>query len=206
MSGRPSDGPAIFMSGEPGGGRPPRRGRQIFQRRKRPGGILVVPYGTGIGDLVNTGPLLEAIAAAHPGHRVHLLCDPSLAWMLPEGITAVGSVHGVRPWRRMAGERLPGRALSHLSVPLAGRLLTPLVAPRTARWMTGYLTRQEFPVVINLLEMLTGLGATGSRWTRGPWQPDRRHVVDLIAGELEARGIPVPSGRRAPRLQVTPVS
>ncbi|MFN2569088.1 MAG: glycosyltransferase family 9 protein, partial [Candidatus Dormibacteria bacterium] len=57
-----------------------------------------------------------------------------------------------------------------------------------------------------LLEMLTGLEETGDRWTRGPWQPDRRHVVDLIAGELEARGIPVPSGRRAPRLQVTPVS
>jgi len=168
--------------------------------------VLVVPYGTGIGDMVNLAPLVEAITAAHPAGEILVLCDPELAWLLPPGVAAIRSVHGVRSWRRLSGRGLSGRALGQLSVPFAAALLQPFATPRMSRWMTGYLSRQEFPVVINLLEMLTGLASSGDRWTRGPWQPARSHVIDLLAGELEARGIRVPVEGRAPRLEVTPAT
>lgn len=168
--------------------------------------MLVVPHGTGIGDMVNLAPLLRAIAAAHGGSRMFVLCDPVLAWLLPEGATSAGSVHGVGPWRRLDRNGLPGRGLARLSVPAAGRLLSPLVSRRTTRWMSGYLGRQEFPVVINLLETLTGLDRASDRWTRGPWQPERRHVIDLLAEALEAQGIAVPADRRVPRIEVTTVA
>jgi hypothetical protein len=145
-------------------------------------------------------PLLSAIVAAHPGSRVFVLAHPSLSWLLPPKVEVLPSVHGVRPWQRLDRNSAGARVLGSRSVPVTARLLRPVMSARVVRLMTAYLRLQEFPVVINLLELLVRFSSSD-----GWWQPGCRNVVDVVADALQEAGVPVPEASRAPRLDLDPV-
>lgn len=164
-----------------------------------------MPHGTGIGDMVNLRPLLRAIAGAHPGGRVSVLADASVEWLLPEGVARVGSVHGVRPWRRLAFGGPAARAAGALSVPAAARLMRPVVGTSLVRLMTRYLELQEYPVVHNLLEDFALIERVRGRWAPGR-RPAGPNLVDHLAAALEGRGVAVPPEARVPSLQAAPAA
>ncbi|GAC1342948.1 MAG: hypothetical protein NVSMB29_15180 [Candidatus Dormibacteria bacterium] len=163
--------------------------------------MLVVPFGTGIGDMVEMRPLLIAIREARPGADIAVLCPPALAWLLPSGCRAAGRVHGVSAWGRARRTGLGARLGARLAVGAAGRLLAPLTLPPVARALSWYLVRQEFHEVINLLE---DLGAAGfpERASSVAAGRDHDHLLDVAAGWLARRGIAFPVDRRRPRLRV----
>lgn len=161
--------------------------------------ILVIPHGTGIGDLVNTRPLLESVVANRG--PVTVLAPPELAWLLPRGARPLPS-RWLRLWRRPDAGSLLARSGPHVSprvIASAARVPSPA---QLARGLALPFVMRGFEVM-NLLEAFSRLDLD-RRWTPGPWSADRRHVVDLLAGALEEQGIAVPLYGRTPRLEIAP--
>lgn len=164
--------------------------------------VMVVPYGTGIGDFVNMRPLLGTVARRYPASSVHVLCPEPLAWLLPPDVIPVTDSPLLRIWQRPSEHSLAGRVAGALDVGAVGSALSPLPRARLAQALSWYLRKLGYDVV-SLLEILASVDLS-RRWTRLPDDPRTVHLVDFLAGALERRGIAVPADNRAPRLD-TPI-
>lgn len=168
--------------------------------------LLVIPHGTGIGDLVNLRPVLAAIAAHYCDWQIHAAVPTSLAWLLPEGVSCAVPTRILRPWQRLAFDHPATDLLGKLSVTATAGLF-PLPLLRAAA--TGFSTYLRLPHwhrkrndrVLSLLETFLALDLD-RRWTAGPWSTDRVHLIDLLAEALAAGGIQLPVEARRPKLMV----
>jgi ADP-heptose:LPS heptosyltransferase len=161
--------------------------------------VLIVPHGCGIGDFVNLQPLVRAISMARPGSCIDVLGSPDLSVLLPSTVRIVPWAAGIPYWRRMGGTR--SREL--FSWVVTSRTVGPLARMVPLRSMTGlmtwYLERAGYNEVFNFLEVFVGC-RPGERWTGGPWNPPTMHVIDVLANDLETRGISLSRSARRPTL------
>ncbi|GAC1322710.1 MAG: hypothetical protein NVSMB22_09740 [Chloroflexota bacterium] len=162
-------------------------------------GIAIIPFGIGIGDLVNMRPLAAAIARSAPETATTMVAPRHFDWLAPEGVTIVSDVPGVRTWER----RTPHHPLARLAASVRVGRIAPMIRaiPVTglASTLAHQLRLQGFDKVFNLLALFARLDLD-QRWTAGPWSYERHHVIDLLAGFLESDGIIVPPEERQPRL------
>lgn len=161
--------------------------------------VLIVPHGCGIGDFVNLQPLVRAVANARPETRIDVLGSPGLSALLPSTVRIVPWAAGIPYWRRMGGAR--SREL--FSRVVTSRTVGPLACMLPLQSMTGlmtwYLERAGYAEVFNFLEVFVGC-RPGERWTGGPWNPPPMHVIDVLANDLETRGISLSPRARRPTL------
>lgn len=161
--------------------------------------VAVIPFGFGLGDTVNMRPLLLAIARSRPASQITVLCPGEYRSLLPEGVDAMCSVHGVLLWQRPDREALVARVLHRVSARSAAPVLRGLTTVNWPRALSAMLYRQGFEEVLNLLEPFSWL-SLDDRWTPGPWSSPSGHLIDCMATYLRANGIDLPREQRKPIL------
>ncbi|MDQ2743349.1 MAG: glycosyltransferase family 9 protein [Chloroflexota bacterium] len=159
--------------------------------------VLVVPHGLGIGDLVNERPLLSAIAAHYKDREVQVLASPALAWLLPPGVQPAPALAGVRLWERPGPNHMLTALGRGATVRATGQIAQMAPVRALVSGLSAYLRLLGYGTVISLLDRFHHLDLN-SRWTEGPWNLERRHLIDLLADDLERDGVTVSS--RRPRL------
>lgn len=163
--------------------------------------IAIVPYGLGIGDLVNMRPIAEAVRRAFPGGVVSMVIPAAFGWLLPPDVGALHRVRGLAAWQRPDARGTVARATSRLAVGDLAPVVRRFPTSGVAKMLTYDLRLHGADRVINLLEAFSHLDLD-RRWTPGPWNADRRHVIDLLAMRLECEAIPLPMHERTPSLTV----
>jgi ADP-heptose:LPS heptosyltransferase len=161
--------------------------------------ILVVPHGCGIGDFVNLQPLVRAIERGRPDNSIDVLGPPELAVLLPSSVRVSPRVAGIPYWRRMGGAASNQVGARFVNSRTVGPLADILPIRSMTGLMTWYLRRAGYHEVFNFLEVFARC-RPAERWTQGPWNPPPVHLIDVLANDLEARGIPVPVNARRPTL------
>lgn len=159
----------------------------------------VIPYGVGLGDMVNMRPLLQAIVRCRPSAQVFALSPAAYESLLPGDVHAIHSIRGVPIWERPSRNSLVGQALRTISPRTSAPIVRLLGADRWTSQLAALLRQQGFQEVINLLEVFSSL-ELDDRWTPGPWNPPAKHVLDIMAAYLETHHIEVPAERRVPVL------
>ena len=168
------------------------------------GRVAVIPYGVGIGDMVNMRPLVEAVVHAYPTAEVVLVAPRHLAWLVVAGASSTDRVQGLGAWRRLPPDHPAARVAGRLHVGQLAPIVRAVPSTTLASLMAQDLRRRGFDLVVNLLEAFSMLDLD-RRWTAGAWSTDRRHVIDLLAIALERQGIALPPAQRAPRLRIEAV-
>jgi ADP-heptose:LPS heptosyltransferase len=161
--------------------------------------VAVIPFGFGLGDTVNMRPLLRAIIWSRPASQISVLCPDDYQSLLPEGVEAICSIHGVPLWQRPDREAVVARVLQRMSARSAAPVVRGLTAGNWPKTLSVVLYRQGFDEVFNLLEAFSSL-RLDDRWTPGPWSLPSGHVIDCMAMFLHAYGIVVPVEQRKPTL------
>lgn len=158
-----------------------------------------MPYGVGIGDFVNMRPIIEGVKRARSDHVIHVISPLSLQWLLPSGVQPLTNVPGLEHWPRASPASRVGTLSAHMSIRSTSRLEPLLLRRRLSAWLGTYLRYQGFNEVVNCLEDFAQFDLD-TRWTVGRWSGTQEHVIDLLCGILETRGIAIEQADRFPTL------
>ena len=161
--------------------------------------VAVVPFGLGIGDLVNMRPLVNIIRAHYPDRTMGVVAPKELAWLLPHGTHPLTDARGLSAWKRPSPDDLFSRIVGRLTVGQISPLVRALPVSALARGLDADLRARGHSVVVNLLGDFAALNLD-KHWTLGPSNEERSHVIDLLTASLRARGMAVDSGTLKPGL------
>ena len=177
-------------------------GTTVLAATETPRRVLILPYGTGIGDLALQRGLFAAIVRRWPEAEVCLYAPARARALVPEGVRVVPRILGLPAWDRVsAGERL----LARLG-PLEWRTIDAVfrVTPLTAlAALPARAVRERYDVVVNLLGAFVGGVDFSREWLPSPESRPVRHVLDRLAKALARDGVPISPAERTLPLSLT---
>jgi ADP-heptose:LPS heptosyltransferase len=153
-----------------------------------PRAIVVVPYGTGIGDLALQRGLLTAVQRRWPRATVALYAPAAARAYVPDGVRVLPRILGIPAWERLPGATRWWRLLGPLEWRAIEAAFRQIPLARVAHVPARALA-QRYDLVIDLLGAFVDGVDFARDWLPPP--PGRRttHVVDVLADYLGALGV-----------------
>ncbi|MGI8552824.1 MAG: glycosyltransferase family 9 protein, partial [Dehalococcoidia bacterium] len=164
--------------------------------------ILIVPFGTGIGDLVLQRGPFAGVAHRWPAAEVSVYAPSTAAALLPTGVHHCSTIFGIPAWHRVAGVE---RALALLG-PWEWRAIDAIFRAIPLRAISGVPSRTlepHYDLVVNLLRAFVSAIDFQHDWLPGR-EGDVQHVLDSLAEFLATIDVALPPSRRVLSLSIPP--
>jgi ADP-heptose:LPS heptosyltransferase len=169
-----------------------------------PRSIVIVPYGSGIGDLALQRGLLAGIRCRWPGATVSLYAPARARSFVPDGIHVLPRVLGIPAWDRVRGAERWWRLLGPLERQTIECAFRCIAIERVAHLPARALA-QRFDLVVDFLGAFADGVDFGRDWLPPTPEQTTVHVVDLLAAYLVTLGVDLPVEDRAQPLPLSAV-